>query len=82
MLFTSSTVLMMRLSNKRTRGGYFMAVSEARKAANRRYTEKNYRQVKVNLPIALVEEFRATTKANGDSQAAIVRKAIENYLGK
>lgn len=81
MLFIGSTVLMMRLSNKRTRG-VFMAVSEARKAANRRYTEKNYRQVKVNLPIALVEEFRATTKANGDSQAAIVRKAIEKYLGK
>lgn len=59
-----------------------MAVSEARKAANRRYAEKNYRQVKVNLPIALVEEFRATTKENGDSQAAIIRRAIENYLGK
>lgn len=59
-----------------------MAVSEARKAANRRYSDKNYRQIKVSLPIALVEEFRATVKANGDSQAAIIRKAIENYLGK
>lgn len=59
-----------------------MAVSEARKAANRRYTEKNYRQIKVALPIALVEEFRATTKVNGDSQAAIIRRAIEDYLGK
>lgn len=59
-----------------------MALTEAQKAANRRYAEKNYRQVKVNLPIALVEEFRATTKANGDSQAAIIRKAIEEYLGK
>ena len=66
---------------KNKKGGN-MAVSEARKAANRRYTEKNYRQVKVNLPIALVEEFRATTKENGDSQAAIIRKAIENYLGR
>lgn len=59
-----------------------MAISEAQKAATRRYMAKNYRQVKVDLPIALVEEFRATTKANGDSQAAIVRKAIEKYLGK
>ena len=59
-----------------------MAISEAQKAATRRYIDKNYRQIKVNLPIALVEEFRATTKANGDSQASIIRKAIENYLGK
>lgn len=52
------------------------AASEARK----RYNEKTYATIKVDLRKELVQRFKEKVKSRGDSQARIIKKAIEDYL--
>ena len=49
-------------------------------AVKRRYNERNYRMITVQLPIALVEEFRERCRSDSISQASVIREAIESYL--
>ena len=49
-------------------------------AAKYRYNKKMYTQVSCLLPKQLVADFKARCKENGDAQARIIRKAIEDYL--
>ncbi len=52
------------------------AASEARK----RYNKKTYATIKVDLRKELVQRFKEKVKSRGDSQAWIIKKAIEDYL--
>lgn len=57
-----------------------MAITEARKKANRKWSDANYKQIAIRLPKDLVEAFKDKCEENGDSQAGILKKAIEEYL--
>ena len=46
----------------------------------KRYQHKVYAKVAYSLPKQLVADFKAKCKAEGISQASIIRNAIENYL--
>lgn len=46
----------------------------------RRYNEKVYKKIQVQLPITLVEEFKSKCKQLGVSQAGIIKEAIEKFL--
>ena len=48
----------------------------------RRYNQKTYGAVSVQLPKDLVAHFKEKCKADGISQAQIVKKAIEEFLGE
>lgn len=49
-------------------------------AAKLRYNRKAYSQVTCLLPKQLVSDFKAKCKENGDVQARIIRRALEDYL--
>ena len=51
-------------------------------AVKRRYNSKVYSTIAVQLPKELVAEFKALCKGNGDSQASIVKKSIEQYIAE
>lgn len=54
--------------------------SKTSSEAKRRYNEKTYSRIVADVPKDLAEQFRAVTAQKGDSQAAIIKKAIEQYL--
>lgn len=60
-----------------TRGDY---MSKPTTEVKRRYNSKVYSVVSYSLPKQLVADFKAKCKAEGISQASIIRSAIENYL--
>jgi len=45
-----------------------------------RWNKKNYDMVSCRLPKELVQEFRERCAEQGDSQASVIRQAIEEYL--
>lgn len=47
-----------------------------------RYNRKVYGQIYCLLPKDVVADFKAKCKANGISQASVVKEAIEQYLRK
>lgn len=51
-------------------------------AVKRRYNNKVYSTIAVQLPKELVAEFKSLCKVNGDSQASIVKKSIEQYIAE
>ena len=46
----------------------------------KRYNDKTYKRVNADLPKDLVDAFKAKCKETGDSQARIIKTAIEEYL--
>lgn len=48
----------------------------------RRYNQKTYGAVSVQLPKDLVARFKEKCKAEGISQAQVVKKAIEAFLAE
>lgn len=47
-----------------------------------RYNRTAYGTILVKLPKALVEDFKAKCRAEGVSQASVIRDAVEKYLKK
>ena len=45
-----------------------------------RYNNKMYKRVNADLPKDLVDAFKTKCKEKGDSQAQIIKVAIEEYL--
>ena len=45
-----------------------------------RYNNKMYKRVNADLPKDLVDAFKTKCKETGDSQAQIIKAAIEEYL--
>jgi len=48
----------------------------------KKYNAKVYKTVSTQLPKDLVEQFREVVKQNGDSQAQIIKSALEEYIAK
>ena len=46
----------------------------------RRYNDKTYSRIVVDLPKEFVADFKQQCKERGDSQASIIKAAIEAYL--
>jgi predicted DNA-binding protein len=59
-----------------------MAIPESNRRAINKYNAKNYDTISVRLPKELVQSFREKCAASGDSQAKIIKEAIEAYLNK
>lgn len=59
-----------------------MAIPESNRRAINKYNAKNYDTISVRLPKELVQQFREKVASNGDSQAKIIKEAIEAYLSK
>lgn len=52
----------------------------SRTATQRKYNNKVYATVKVELPKEIVRQFKEKCKKEGVSQASIVREAMENFI--
>lgn len=48
----------------------------------RKYNEKTYSRIYIALPKELVNEFKLKCKENGDSQASVIKTALEEYIKK
>lgn len=55
-------------------------LTDAKKAANKRWDAEHLIRISFGLPKELVERFRAACKTRGVSQAGIIREAIEAFL--
>lgn len=49
-------------------------------AVKRRYNEKTYDVIRVNIPKELAARFKEKCQRDGVSQASVIKKAIEEYL--
>lgn len=49
-------------------------------AVKARYNDKVYEQIAVRIPKELAAQFKEKCQREGDSQAGIIKKAIEDYL--
>lgn len=58
-----------------------MAKTHTSTEAKRRYNNKVYQKVQVELPKDLVERFKERCRSLGVSQASIIKEAIERFLG-
>ena len=58
-----------------------LALTDARKKANEKYIQNNYKQVKLSMPKAEAETLDEYCKANNETRAGVVRKAIIQFLG-
>jgi hypothetical protein len=65
---------------------YYQAHKDTKKRAKtssdakRRYNSKAYSRIAADLPKDLAERFKTVTAERGDSQASIIKAAIEAYL--
>lgn len=59
-----------------------MAVPESNRKAIRKYDAEHYTMLSVRIPKELLQEFKEKCSSNNDSQAKIIKEAIEAYLNK
>lgn len=59
-----------------------MAKTKTSTAVKRRYNNKVYGQIKVELPKDLVAKFKEKCISEGVSQASIFRAAIEKFIAE
>lgn len=57
-----------------------MPVSDAKKAANKRWNEKNYTQVKLSIPNREAEALAAYCAAKKYTKAGFIRKLIKDAI--
>ena len=57
-----------------------MKTTEAQRAAVKKYDAEHMAWWSVKVKKELLEEFRATCKANGDKANTILREAMERYI--
>ena len=62
------------------RRGVQTTVMKAQSRANRKYNDKTYSRVLVDLPKELVAEFKEKCKRTGTPQAQVLRQAIEEFV--
>lgn len=51
-------------------------------AVKQKYNEKVYEQIAVRIPKELAARFKEKCLEKGDSQAGIIKKAIEEYINQ
>ena len=67
---------------------YYQAHKDTKKRSKtsyevkKRYEDKMYTMIAARVPKDLAEQFRTVTAERGDSQAAIIKKAIETYIAE
>ena len=59
-----------------------MPVSEAKKKANKKWNDANYKQVKLSMPIAEAEALDKYCKENGLTKAGFIRELIKERIKK
>jgi predicted DNA-binding protein len=59
-----------------------MTVPESNRKAIRKYDAEHYTMLSVRIPKELLQQFKEKCAASGDSQAKIIKEAIEAYLNK
>ena len=57
-----------------------MPLTEARKKANEKYIQNNYKQVKLSMPNAEAEALEEYCKAKKCSKAGFIRQAIKEKM--
>ena len=57
-----------------------MAVSEAKKRANKKWNDANYKQVKLSMPIVEAEILDTYCKERNISKAGFIREAIKEKM--
>lgn len=57
-----------------------MPVSDAKKAANKRWNDKNYTQVKLSMPNQEAEDLAAYCAAKNISKAGFIRTLIKDAI--
>jgi predicted DNA-binding protein len=57
-----------------------MTVPESNRKAIRKYDAEHYAMLSVRIPKELLREFKEKCTITGDSQAKIIKEAIEAYL--
>lgn len=59
-----------------------MAVSEAKKASNARWDSENMAYQTVKVSKTLLQDFRQACADRGDKVNTVLRRAMEDYVGK
>lgn len=62
--------------------GDFMALSEKKKISNKKWTDANYKQVKLSMPNAEAEALDAYCKKHDISKAGFIRQLIKDAIAK
>ena len=57
-----------------------LALTDARKKANEKYIQNNYKQVKLSMPEAEAETLDEYCKAKGLTKAGFIRQAIKEKM--
>lgn len=57
-------------------------MSEAKKRANRKWTEANYKQVKLSMPNEEAETLDTYCKEHGHTKAGFIRQAIKDKMAR
>jgi len=57
-----------------------MAVSEARKRANIKWSKNNMKRISVNVRKEKAELFQELTKKNGTNPSALFKQLIDDYI--
>lgn len=57
-----------------------ISVSEAQKKANKKYFDKNYKQVKLSMPIIEAEALEEHCEKYNYSRAGFIREAIKEKI--
>lgn len=57
-----------------------LALTEARKKANEKWTKENYSQVKLSMPNAEAEALNEYCKVKGCTKAGFIRDAIKEKM--
>ena len=59
-----------------------MTVPESNRRAIKKYDAEHYTMLSVRIPKDLLQRFKEKCASAGDSQARIVKEAIEAYLAR
>lgn len=59
-----------------------LALTDARKKANEKYIQNNYKQVKLSMPNAEAETLDQYCKSKGLTKAGFIRQAIKEKMEK
>jgi len=59
-----------------------LSIGKTSNEVKRRWIDANYSTIRADIPKAMAEAFREKCKADGVSQARIIKAAIEAYLAQ
>lgn len=57
-------------------------VSEAKKRANKKWTDNNYKQVKLSMPLEEAQNLESYCQEHGYTKAGFIRQAIKDKMSR